>query len=234
MSLVTGLSRFQDIVVMSFRRPPEGHAMSAEPIELGRAKSDYLQAKAHEDLSRQNYEREEGLFAERISSEKEMLVAKAAHLEAVARLRNSEETLRLYGLDKQQIETLSYDEGKTSLLPVRSPLSGRVVEKHVTVGELITPERNAFTVADLGHVWIWIDVYEQDLRNVHLEDDVSVAVDAYSGELFGGQVSYLSDQVDGARFLVDGPQTEADYIDILLLHCMTDPEWPSKWYRNSS
>lgn len=183
-----------------------------DSIELGQAKSDYLQAKAHEELSRQNYEREEGLFAERISSEKEMLVAKAAHLESVARLRNSEETLRLYGLEKQQIETLSYDEGKTSLLPVRSPLSGRVVEKHVTVGELITPEKSTFAIADLGHVWIWIDVYEQDLRNVHLEDDVSVAVDAYPGELFGGQVSYVSHQVDAdtrtvrARIDVDNPE----------------------------
>lgn len=182
-----------------------------DSIELGQAKSTYLQAKAHEDLSRQNYEREEGLFAERISSEKEMLAAKAAHLEAVARLRNSEETLRLYGLDGQQIETLKYDEGKPSLLPVRAPLSGRVVEKHITVGELITPEKSTFAIADLGHVWIWIDVYEQDLRNVHLEDDVSVAVDAYPGELFGGQVSYVSHQVDAdtrtvrARIDVDNP-----------------------------
>ena len=35
------------------------------------------QAKAHEELARQNFEREEGLFGERISSEKEMLAAKA-------------------------------------------------------------------------------------------------------------------------------------------------------------
>jgi cobalt-zinc-cadmium efflux system membrane fusion protein len=181
-------------------------------IELGQAKSDYLQATAHEEVSRQNFEREEGLFAERISSEKEMLVARAAHLEAIARLRNAEETLRLYGLSNQQIETLNYEDGQASLLPVRSPLSGRVVEKHVTIGELVTPERNMFTIADLGHVWIWIDVYEQDLRNVHLEDDVAVAADAYPDELFGGKVSYLSDQVDAgtrtvrARIDVDNPE----------------------------
>ena len=182
-----------------------------DSIELGRAKSDFLQAKAQEDLARQNAEREEGLFAERISSEKEMLAARAAHPEAIARLRNAQETLRLYGLTEQRIEALSYEGGKTSLLPVRAPLSGRVVEKHVTVGELVTPERSMFTIADLGHVWIWIDVYEQDLRNVHLDDDVSVEVDAYPRERFEGKVSYLSDQVDvdtrtvRARIDVDNP-----------------------------
>lgn len=183
-----------------------------DSIELGQAKSSYLQAKAQEDLARQNLAREEGLFAERISSEKEMLAARAAHLEAIARLRNAEETLRLYGLRNEQIQSLSYDEGQSSLLPVRAPLAGRVVEKHVTVGELVTPERSMFTIADLGHVWIWIDVYEQDLGNVHLEDDVAVAVDAYPTEDFGGKVSYLSAQVDGdtrtvrARIDVDNPE----------------------------
>ena len=97
-----------------------------DSIELGQAKAHFLQAKAQEDLSRQNFEREEGLFGERISSEQEMLASKAAHLEAEARLRSAEETLRLYGLGHQQIETLSYENGQTSLLPVRSPLSGRV------------------------------------------------------------------------------------------------------------
>ena len=183
-----------------------------DSIELGQAKSAYLQSQAQEELARQNFKREEGLFAERISSEQEMLAARAAHLEAVARLRNSEETLRLYGLAADQIEALSYEGGQTSLLPVRSPLSGRVVEKHVTVGELVTPERSMFTIADLGHVWIWIDVYEQDLRNVHLEDDVVVSADAFPEETFSGKVSYLSAQVDAdtrtvrARIDVDNPE----------------------------
>jgi cobalt-zinc-cadmium efflux system membrane fusion protein len=125
-----------------------------------------------------------------------MLAARAAHLEAFARLKSSEETLRLYGLPDGEIASLGYDEDQASLLAVRAPLAGRVVEKHTAVGELVTPERNMFTIADLGRVWIWIDVYELDLRNVHLEDDVAVAVDAYPGEIFGGKVSYLSDQVD--------------------------------------
>jgi cobalt-zinc-cadmium efflux system membrane fusion protein len=47
---------------------------------------------------------------------------------------------------------------------------------------------------------------------VHLEDDVSLAVDAYPGEFFGGKVSYLSAQVDPgtrtvrARIDVENPQ----------------------------
>ncbi len=167
-----------------------------DSIEFGRAKSEYLQARAQAELARQNFEREEGLFAERISSEKEMLAAKSADLEAVARLRNTEEVLRLHGLTDDAIQALSYDDRQASLLPVRAPLAGRIVEKHVSIGELITPDRAMFTVADLDHVWIWIDVYERDLGNVHLEDDVAVTVEAYPDTIFRGEVTYVSDQVD--------------------------------------
>jgi cobalt-zinc-cadmium efflux system membrane fusion protein len=167
-----------------------------DSVELGKAKADYLQARADEELARQNLEREQGLFAERISSEKEMLVARASHLESVARLRNAEETLHLYGLSDDAIRSMSYELGQTSHLPVRAPLAGRVVEKHVTVGELVTPEHSLFTIADLRHVWIWIDIYERDLGNVHLDDDVTLTVDAYPDATFGGQVTYVSDQVD--------------------------------------
>ncbi len=182
-----------------------------DSIELGQAKATYLQAKAHEDLARQNFERERDLYTDRISSEREMLVAKAAHLEAVASLQSAEETLHLYGSSDQEIASLSRQGTRASFLPVRAPLSGRVVEKHVTVGELVTPERNLFSIADLSHVWIWIDVYERDLRRVHLEDDVHVEVDAFPEQAFGGKVSYLSDQVDGdtrtvrARIDVENP-----------------------------
>jgi cobalt-zinc-cadmium efflux system membrane fusion protein len=81
---------------------------------------------------------------------------------------------------------------------VRAPLAGRVVEKHVTIGELVTPEHNLFTVADMKHVWIWIDVYERDLGGVHIDDDVAVTVEAYPGATFGGKVTYVSDKVDPA------------------------------------
>lgn len=183
-----------------------------DSIELGQAKAAYLQAKAQEDLARQNFERERGLYTDRITSEREMFAAKAAHLESRASLRNAEETLHLYGLSDQKIGALAHESPAASLLPVRAPLSGKVVEKHVAVGELVTPERNLFSIADLSRVWIWIDIYERDLRHVHLEDDVQVEVDAFPGEAFGGKVSYLSDQVDTdtrtvrARVDVENPQ----------------------------
>jgi len=167
-----------------------------DSIELGQAKASFLQAKAKEEMVRQGFERAQGLFADRIASEQEVLEAEAAWREASVGLRTADEILHLYGLSQEQVDALTYDDDEASIYPLRAPFAGTVVDRHATLGELVTPERNLFTLADLGGVWIWIDVYQRDLGGVHLEDQVRARVDAFPGEVFAGEVSYLSARVD--------------------------------------
>ncbi len=165
-------------------------------IELGRAKARYLQNKAQLELARQTYQREKVLSAQKISSEQTMLVAKSAFLQAQAVMRASAQTLRLYGISKRSIAKLSYDSNALALHWVHAPLGGKIVKKHVAVGEQVTPARTLFTIADLRTVWIWIDVYERDLRRVHLEDVAYVRPNAFPGLVIKGKVTYIRDEVD--------------------------------------
>ncbi len=177
------------------RVSPETVLAVIDSIELGQAKASFLAAKAAEEVARENHEREKRLYTDRISSEKEMLQARAAFVEAEASRQSAEQTLHLYGVADEEIASLRPGVLGGSLLSIRAPFAGQVVEKHVTVGELVTPEDNLFTIADLGHVWIWIDVYERDLAVVHLEDDVTVEVTSYPGVKFEGKVAYLGPKV---------------------------------------
>ncbi|MGD2114287.1 MAG: efflux RND transporter periplasmic adaptor subunit [Acidobacteriota bacterium] len=167
-----------------------------DSVELGRAKAEFLAAKTREELALENYEREKGLHEDRISSEKEMLEARAAHLEAMATRETAEETLHLYGLSDQRVDALEPGSPGASLLEVRAPIGGRVVQKHATLGELARPSESLFTIADLGRVWIWIDVFERDLAAVHRGDEVEVRVESFPERTFEGEVTYLSPEVD--------------------------------------
>lgn len=166
-----------------------------DSVELGQARAEYLAALTRESVARENHERERALYRDRISSEKEMLEAEAELRQARARRQSAEETLRLYGLSSREIDSIERGSPGASLLSVRSPIAGRVVDKHVTVGELVTPEDNLFTVADLGRVWIWIDVFERDLARVHEDDRVEVQVEAFPERTFSGEVTYLAPEV---------------------------------------
>jgi len=183
-----------------------------DSIELGRAKAAYLQAKAIEELARKSFDRAQSLFADRIASEQEVLEAEAKLRETAAALHTSEETLHLFGLSQKQVDRLGYEDQGASIYPLRAPFEGTIVERHATLGELVTPERNLFTLADLSRVWIWIDVSQRDLAGVHVDDQARARVDAFPDQVFEGKVSYLSARVDAdtrtvrARLEVANPE----------------------------
>ena len=164
-------------------------------MELGRTKAAYLQAKARRDLTLATYEREKGLAERKISSEQEMLSSKSAYLQAKADFNAAAQTLRLFGIGSKSVESTS-DRGSKALFRVRAPIAGKIVEKHITLGELVTPASKLFTIADLSSVWIWIDIYERSIAGVHLQDIAYVTADSYPGKEFEGRLTYIMDSVD--------------------------------------
>ncbi len=169
-----------------------------DSIELGEAVGDYLQSRARAELARETWEREDRLFRERVSSEQEMLSARAASREADAALRGAEERLHLLGLSNDEVAKLGYDQPRVSIYEVRAPFAGTIVAKEVTRGEMVETQSQLFQVADLSRVWVWIDVYERDLARVHLGDGVTIEVDAYPDTPFTGEVVYLGSSVQSA------------------------------------
>lgn len=169
-----------------------------DSIELGQAKAEYLKAKADLEVARANYSREERLYGREITSEKEFLDARGEFLRAEAGLNTSRETLRLLGLSEADVKAISWTERKSppSLFPLKAPFDGTIIEQHTVLGELVAPENNAYTIADLTHLWIQLDVYEKDLRHVGKGKPVDVMVDAYPSEKFTGEVTYVSDVLD--------------------------------------
>jgi membrane fusion protein, heavy metal efflux system len=79
---------------------------------------------------------------------------------------------------------------------LRSPISGTVVEKLVTPGELLqagtTP---CFTVADLSRVWVMAQVFGADIASVHLGDSADVQ-SGIGAKGFSGRVDNISALVD--------------------------------------
>ncbi|MBI3301381.1 MAG: efflux RND transporter periplasmic adaptor subunit [Deltaproteobacteria bacterium] len=169
-----------------------------DSLELGEKKAAFLQARTNLEVARRNYEREERLFQQRISSEKEYLEAKGEFERSEAAYRAAREALRLVGLTDAEIEKITWS-GKghpLSYFPLVAPFAGTVVEKHITIGELIEPNETPYTIADLRTVWVLLDIYEKDVGRVNIGADVRIVVDAYPHETFQGTVAYLSNLLD--------------------------------------
>jgi cobalt-zinc-cadmium efflux system membrane fusion protein len=166
-----------------------------DSVELDQTWADYLKAQGKVELARKNLQREETLFEKRISPEKDVLKAKQELGEAEADLNLAKERFRPIGINVSQFES-SKGNGNHPLIPVTTPVGGVVLEKTITQGEIVNPEKALFTVADLSTLWVVIDIYEKDSSRLRLGTGVKVSATAFPEKTFKGKISYISDVVD--------------------------------------
>ncbi len=166
-----------------------------DSVELDQIWADYLKAQGKVALARKSLQREETLFQKKVSPEKDVQRARQELGEVEADLNLAQERFRLIGIDVAQFASTK-GSGNQLLIPVTSPVGGIVIEKAVTQGEVVNPEKTLFTVADLSTLWVVIDVYEKDISRLRIGAGVKVAAMAFPDKIFTGKVSYIADVVD--------------------------------------
>ena len=165
--------------------------------ELAEARAGDLAAEARLSLMRVSLERVEKLFEKQIAPEEELLKAKLELAEAGIDHRNTEAKLRALGLTAAQIQELHGEEAVDySRYEIKAPFDGVVIEKHMTLGEVVSPGSAVFMLADLSDVWVLGRAYERDIRFLKPGQATTVRLDALPGELFEGVVDYIGSQLD--------------------------------------
>lgn len=166
-----------------------------DSVELGEALGRYHQSRTKLALARSNMERIKTLVEKKIAARKDILQAETDYKNAQTELHTDRERLAMYGVSASDLKGDSHGR---PLLPVRSPISGIITEKHAIVGELSDPSRSLFTVADLSSVWILVDINEKDLAKVHKGQATKVTVGAFPDLKLKGRITYIADLVDEA------------------------------------
>lgn len=157
-----------------------------ESREVGQIRGDLQRARAALDVAQNNFEREQRLYAQAISSQKEMLEAQAAYKTALAE----------YSSAASQISGLGATAGEGGIYALTTPVSGTVVERNAMPGQIAGPSTNLFTIADLTRVWIAVDVYEADAARVRRGAPAIISARGFPADTFRGRVTYAGGVVD--------------------------------------
>lgn len=191
-----GTGKAVRIIASQGDRVKAGQALAyLDSVELDQTWADYLKAQGRVELARRNLQREETLFEKKVAPEKDVLKARQELGEATADLNLAKQRFGLLGVNLAQFES-SKGNGNHPLIPVTSPVGGVVIERTITLGEMVNPEKALFTVADLSALWVVIDIYEKDISRLRLGTAVKISVTAFPDKAFRGKISYISDVVD--------------------------------------
>ena len=164
--------------------------------ELADLKSAYLNARDRVPLAEVTFRREEDLWKKKISPEQEYLEAKRALTEARIELRAAAQKLRALGFSEADLNRLpAQADGTFTRYPITAPFDGTVIEKHVTLGEVVKDDTVAYVIADLRSVWVNVSVYAKDLALVRQGQPVSIAAGDGIPDA-QGSIAYVAPVVD--------------------------------------
>jgi cobalt-zinc-cadmium efflux system membrane fusion protein len=164
--------------------------------ELAELKASYLSSRERLALAKLTFAREERLWEQEISAEREFLAAKQGLLEAGIATQEAEQKLHSLGLADADLAALQFGSHETfSQYDSTAPFDGTVIEKHITLGELLDDEDEAFVIADLSRVWVNLTVHQKELPFVHVGQQVSVSL-RQGGRTGSGTIFYVSPTID--------------------------------------
>ncbi len=164
--------------------------------ELAQLNAAYLAAQANGSLAWIEYKREKKLYERGVSSQREFQRARLAMSRASVAVQMARRKLLALGFAKRDILAMARrPAARMSRFDLRAPFAGVVVSKHISQGEYLKADSQAFTVADLSKVWVVLKVYQKDLPLVRVKQQVEIRA-AYGRLKASGKIAYVSPIVD--------------------------------------
>jgi Cu(I)/Ag(I) efflux system membrane fusion protein/cobalt-zinc-cadmium efflux system membrane fusion protein len=111
-------------------------------------------------------------------------------------LEASAERLKQWGVPPHEIARLESTGQVQQELQVDSPVSGYITERSALPNLTVQPETRLYSVANLSTVWIFAEVFQNDLGRIKVGDRASLTVDTYPRRNFEGRVNFIYPQVD--------------------------------------
>jgi cobalt-zinc-cadmium efflux system membrane fusion protein len=217
-----------------------GHAVKqgdvlalVDAAEVGRAKTEILQAAAQVDVKEKTFDRIKASTEKGLRTQAELLEAEASLREARGRLSSAEqalinlglpvraadlaalpeekraERLRFLGLPDPVQATIGPETLTANLIPVKAPFDGIVVSRAIVSGEVVDSTKTMFVVADTSRMWAMIDVRVEDMSSLSLGQAVAFQGPDVTSE---GKVAWISTAVDektrtlGVRADLENPE----------------------------
>jgi len=167
----------------------------------------YVKARDTFRVADKNYDRAKDLYEHHAIAERDLLSAESDRIQAQADLNAALLGLKILGIPKPE----ELEKAPTAEIPLYAPIDGEIVERDVAPGQLLQAGvTQAFIISDMSSVWVLANIYQSDLADVKVGDEVSVQTDSYP-DAFHGRISFISPALDPntrtlqARIVVDNP-----------------------------
>jgi cobalt-zinc-cadmium efflux system membrane fusion protein len=157
-----------------------------QSLDIGKTRGEHGEAAARVALARQALERKRQLAEERIAPRREVQ-------EAEAELKSAEASLQTA---RSGLDAMGAGPGSGSTMQLRAPVSGVVIERKLSTGQVVDPSQTLFRVGELSRLWLLAHAPERDAVRVQEGSTARVSIPALPGQSYTGRVLSVGSQVE--------------------------------------
>jgi cobalt-zinc-cadmium efflux system membrane fusion protein len=154
--------------------------------QLSELQSQYKTIEAQIKVAERKLQMMQKMFDDGVASQKDLMEA--------------ESELNILKAESEKINAnLSLFSASTEkgVFLIKSPTTGIVTAKNIAPGQQITAEGDPlFTISDLSEVWVLVNVYATNIKNIQPGMEVSIKTITYPDEIFKGKISAISQVLD--------------------------------------
>jgi cobalt-zinc-cadmium efflux system membrane fusion protein len=157
-----------------------------------------VKAYSQKNLAEAATKRAEQLVAADVIGRAELERRQAELLQASTEAASYRTQLHGLGMSDVHIQKLVTTRELSANYSIVTLKGGIVLERKVTIGQVVQPAYSAFTIADLSSVWIVANVPEEDAGLLRQGMEVVVRIPALLNQTINGHLSYVAPIVDPA------------------------------------
>jgi cobalt-zinc-cadmium efflux system membrane fusion protein len=185
--------RITRVVVFEGQRVHQGQVLAMlHSNALSDTQFAFVKAFSQERLAEQSAERARQLVQSDVIGKAELLKREAEVLQSSTEVASLRAQLHGLGMSEKSIRDLETTRKLNSEYPIIASISGTVIERTVTIGQVVQPADPAFLVADLSNLWFVAEVPEEQAGSLAVGKTVIATIPALPHEMVTGKLSFVS------------------------------------------
>jgi len=205
---------------------------STLPADVVRAEANVASARKVMEDTKKNKERYDALYQRRVIAEKEWDTVRLHYDTASSRLMEAEAILQQAKSNLKKIEMTRKDIEaaraqvqlaravseqamiQTAYTKLHAPFDGVITSRNIEPGEVVSPSREVFNLANLSTVDLKIFVEETAIGKVKPGQAVDVRIDTFPNRVFKGTISFVSPEGEFTPKII---QTKKERVKLVYL-----------------
>lgn len=169
--------------------------VSIENPEFVTLQQDYMEVKQQLTYLKAEYQRQQTLKEEKITSQKSFLKAESDFKTANARYNGLKKQLTMLHISPTQVEKGNI----SSTANIYAPIKGSITQMNVTKGTYVSPASPILEIIDNDHIHIELSVFEKDIMKIKKGQAIRFRIPEASEEIFEAEVHLIGASIGENR-----------------------------------